>query len=51
MDDRYCIDNGAMIAYAGLCEYSANKQGTPFEETTFTQRFRTDEVKVVWRND
>ena len=21
MDDRYCIDNGAMIAYAGLLEY------------------------------
>jgi N6-L-threonylcarbamoyladenine synthase len=24
---------------------------TPLEETTFTQRFRTDEVKVLWRND
>jgi len=21
MDDRYCIDNGAMIAYAGVLEY------------------------------
>lgn len=21
MDERYCIDNGAMIAYAGLLEY------------------------------
>lgn len=21
MDDRYCIDNGAMIAYAGILEY------------------------------
>jgi N6-L-threonylcarbamoyladenine synthase len=21
MDDRYCIDNGAMIAYAGLLEF------------------------------
>ena len=51
MDDRYCIDNGAMIAYAGLLEYKAKKSGTPFEETTFTQRFRTDEVKIVWRED
>ena len=21
MDDRYCVDNGAMIAYAGVLEY------------------------------
>ena len=21
MDERYCIDNGAMIAYAGVLEY------------------------------
>jgi len=21
MDDRYCIDNGAMIAYAGILEF------------------------------
>ena len=21
MDDRYCVDNGAMIAYAGLLHY------------------------------
>lgn len=50
MDERYCIDNGAMIAYAGMCEYL---QGiiTPFEETTFTQSFRTDEVEAVWRDD
>ena len=23
MDERYCIDNGAMIAQAGLCMYNA----------------------------
>ena len=51
MDDRYCIDNGAMIAYAGLVEYKASQKGTDFEDTYFTQRFRTDEVKVVWRDD
>ncbi|KAF5939231.1 hypothetical protein HYC85_023490 [Camellia sinensis] len=41
-DDRYCIDNGAMIAYTGLLAY-ANGISTPLEESTFTQRFRTDE--------
>jgi N6-L-threonylcarbamoyladenine synthase len=50
MDDRYCIDNGAMIAYAGLLEFLKGKI-TPFEETTYTQRFRTDEVYCVWRDD
>ena len=24
MDDRYCIDNGAMIAYAGIVEFISN---------------------------
>ena len=50
MDDRYCIDNGAMIAYAGLVEYK-HGGATPFKESTFTQRFRTDEVEVAWRED
>jgi N6-L-threonylcarbamoyladenine synthase len=48
MDDRYCIDNGAMIAHAGLLLYKKGRT-TPFEESTFTQRFRTDEVEVTWR--
>lgn len=47
-DDRYCIDNGAMIAYTGLLAFSHGIT-TPLEETTFTQRFRTDEVHAVWR--
>ena len=49
IDDRYCIDNGAMIAWPGLLAF---KQGqvTPFEETTCTQRFRTDDVLVTWRD-
>ncbi|XP_057768330.1 uncharacterized protein LOC130988483 [Salvia miltiorrhiza] len=47
-DDRYCIDNGAMIAYTGLLAY-AQGQTTPLQESTFTQRFRTDEVLAVWR--
>ncbi|KAF2733542.1 O-sialoglyco protein endopeptidase [Polyplosphaeria fusca] len=49
-DDRYCIDNGIMIAHAGLLEFST-RVTTPLEESTVTQRFRTDDVYVGWRND
>eukprot|EP01114_Cavostelium_apophysatum_P022518 TRINITY_DN8177_c0_g1_i1.p1 TRINITY_DN8177_c0_g1~~TRINITY_DN8177_c0_g1_i1.p1 ORF type:complete len:346 (-),score=50.41 TRINITY_DN8177_c0_g1_i1:17-1024(-) len=47
-DDRYCIDNGAMIAWTGLLMF---KHGitTPLEDTWCTQRYRTDEVDVIWR--
>ncbi|KAH9599248.1 Gcp-like domain [Trypanosoma melophagium] len=48
MDARYCIDNGCMIAYAGLLEYLAGGF-TPLPNATITQRFRTDEVNVSWR--
>ncbi|GJZ98840.1 probable tRNA N6-adenosine threonylcarbamoyltransferase, partial [Tanacetum coccineum] len=37
-DDRYCIDNGAMIAYTGLLTY-AHGSTTPLEKSTFTQRW------------
>eukprot|EP01029_Cantina_marsupialis_P027776 TRINITY_DN773986_c0_g1_i1.p1 TRINITY_DN773986_c0_g1~~TRINITY_DN773986_c0_g1_i1.p1 ORF type:complete len:349 (+),score=82.53 TRINITY_DN773986_c0_g1_i1:135-1181(+) len=50
MDQRYCIDNGAMIAQAGLLEYVCGKT-TALKDTWCTQRFRTDEVDVVWRKD
>jgi N6-L-threonylcarbamoyladenine synthase len=49
-DDRYCIDNGAMIAWPGLLALRAGG-ATPLEEATVTQRFRTDEVLVTWRGD
>ncbi|CAL5414038.1 unnamed protein product [Camellia sinensis] len=59
-DDRYCVDNGAMIAYIGLLAY-ANEPSTPPEKSTFTQRFRTDKYwqsekrkrnhqMVTWKN-
>lgn len=48
-DDRYCIDNGAMIAWPGLLALKCG-QITPLEESRCTQRFRTDEVHVAWRN-
>ncbi|CAL5347960.1 unnamed protein product [Camellia sinensis] len=47
-DDMYCVDNGAMIVYTGLLAY-ANGMSTLLEESTFTQRFRTDEVLAIWR--
>ncbi|GAB1602032.1 probable tRNA N6-adenosine threonylcarbamoyltransferase [Argonauta hians] len=47
-DERFCIDNGAMIAYAGLLMYK-NGHTTPLQDTGCTQRYRTDEVLVTWR--
>ncbi|KAF2474184.1 peptidase M22, glycoprotease [Lindgomyces ingoldianus] len=47
-DERFCIDNGIMIAHAGLLEYETGVV-TKFEDTSCTQRFRTDEVYVGWR--
>jgi N6-L-threonylcarbamoyladenine synthase len=48
-DERFCIDNGIMIAHAGLLAYKTGFV-TPLEESTCTQRFRTDEVYVAWRD-
>ncbi|KAI1331947.1 glycoprotease [Xylariaceae sp. FL0255] len=49
MDERFCIDNGIMIAHAGLVAFKTGFT-TPLEESTCTQRFRTDEVYVDWRD-
>lgn len=49
-DERFCIDNGIMIAHAGLLAYETG-QITEFKDTTCTQRFRTDDVFVAWRSD
>ncbi|KAK2749436.1 putative tRNA threonylcarbamoyladenosine biosynthesis protein kae1 [Myotisia sp. PD_48] len=48
-DERFCIDNGIMIAQAGLLAYRTGFR-TPLEDSTCTQRFRTDEVFVKWRD-
>jgi N6-L-threonylcarbamoyladenine synthase len=48
-DERFCIDNGIMIAHAGLLAYKAGFR-TDVTESTVTQRFRTDEVEVTWRD-
>ncbi|KIK96368.1 hypothetical protein PAXRUDRAFT_138594 [Paxillus rubicundulus Ve08.2h10] len=48
-DERFCIDNGIMIAQAGLLSYRMGYQ-TTLAKSTCTQRFRTDEVHVAWRS-
>lgn len=48
-DERFCIDNGIMIAHAGLLAYRTGHE-TALEDSTCTQRFRTDEVLVKWRD-
>lgn len=50
MDARYCIDNGAMIAWAGALLYE-HKVFTDVANCTVQQRYRTDEVYCVWRDD
>ncbi|KAF9532046.1 O-sialoglycoprotein endopeptidase [Crepidotus variabilis] len=47
-DERFCIDNGIMIAQAGLLGFRMG-HSTPIEKSTCTQRYRTDQVHVSWR--
>ncbi|KDR17566.1 probable tRNA N6-adenosine threonylcarbamoyltransferase isoform X2 [Zootermopsis nevadensis] len=47
-DERFCIDNGVMIAQAGF-EMFRTGNLTKWDETTVTQRYRTDAVEVTWR--
>lgn len=48
-DERFCIDNGLMIAYTGMLMH---KSGCKFsyKDLQCQQRFRTDHVDVKWRN-
>ena len=48
MDHRYCIDNGAMIAQAGIFALQFGET-TPMEDAWCTQRYRTDQVQAIWR--
>ena len=48
-DERFSIDNGVMIAQAGMLAYKAGIS-TPLKESTCTQRYRTDDVFVKWRD-
>ena len=48
-DRRYCMDNGAMIAWLGAEMYNSGVR-MDASETAVRQRFRTDEVEVTWRS-
>ncbi|GAB7343767.1 hypothetical protein MBLNU457_1741t1 [Dothideomycetes sp. NU457] len=48
-DERFCIDNGIMIAHAGLLQWKMGYR-TELKDTSCTQRFRTDEVLINWRD-
>jgi len=48
-DERFCIDNGIMIAHAGLLQWKMGFR-TKLKDTSCTQRFRTDEVLINWRD-
>ncbi|MGK3752590.1 MAG: N6-L-threonylcarbamoyladenine synthase [Bacillariaceae sp.] len=48
MDHRYCIDNGAMIAQAGIFALQFGEK-TSMEDSWCTQRYRTDMVQAIWR--
>lgn len=47
-DERFCIDNGAMIAYTGYLMYKSGVSAR-LEDCDVTQRYRTDSVEVKWR--
>lgn len=50
MDHRYCVDNGAMIAQAGIFAFQHGLT-TPLDQADCSQRFRTDAVDVIWRRE
>jgi len=55
-DERFCIDNGIMIAHAGLLSWrtasgKVGKEDWGLENSITTQRFRTDSVHVTWRDE
>ncbi len=47
-DRKYCMDNGAMIAWLGDLMYRAGVR-MDISSTAVRQKFRTDEVEVTWR--
>lgn len=46
-DERFCIDNGLMIAQAGALQYRSGSRYT-IEDSWITQRYRTDAVEIKW---
>lgn len=50
-DERFCIDNGAMVAWTASLMYEAGDATVSVENAKCTQRYRTDDVLVTWRDD
>ena len=49
-DERFCIDNGAMIAVAGFLMYKSSENcAVSALDSHCSQRYRTDSVSVTWR--
>ncbi|GIX64503.1 tRNA N6-adenosine threonylcarbamoyltransferase, putative [Babesia caballi] len=51
MDERYCIDNGAMIAFTGMSDYLYGRgedASLAPSDVTICQRFRTDQCRATW---
>lgn len=46
--NELCVDNGAMIAWTGILMHLAGIKMS-IENTAIKQRFRTDEVDVIWK--
>lgn len=44
---EFCVDNGAMIAWTGLLMHNGGIKMS-IDETIVNQKFRTDDVKVLW---
>jgi len=50
MDHQYyCIDNGAMLAQAGILQLLQYGQATALEDSWRKQLFQADQVKTTWR--
>ena len=49
-DIKYSGDNGAMIAWTGMLMHRVG-QSTPIEKSVFKEKWRTDEVKILWYKD
>jgi len=48
-EKKLCVDNGAMIAWLGILMHRSGVR-MPVSKSQIRQRFRTDEVEVVWRS-
>ncbi|VDP35729.1 unnamed protein product [Soboliphyme baturini] len=47
-DERYCIDNGAMIAHTGMLMHQSGMH-MKWDDAVCLQRYRTDDVQIEWR--